>query len=253
MPEAEADPGLTGIDMGEQGGRVKDAFSYTDGMIDALESSLSPERMATYVTRAGGDRGKAVQLYTWNTAISSAFYGPLQGLEVALRNAMHRELSRRYGENWYENPSVGLDAGTEGRIASARSDLRRDGYPDDPPHMVAALSFGFWVALLGPGGRLRMGGKANYDMTVWRAGVYRAFGTARLNRKAAHAPLDFLRTFRNRIAHHEPVLNRHLAADYESILRVSGWISAETRIWIEHHSRVPHVLAQAPDDPTLMF
>lgn len=239
--------------MGDQCPVVKNAFSYTDTVIDALETSLSPERMATYVRRAGGNRGKAVQLYTWNTAVSAAFYGPLQGLEVALRNAMHRELARKYGEDWYDNPAAGLDAGTENRVAAARSDLSRDGYANDPPHVVAALSFGFWVALIGPGGRLRMGGKANYDMTVWRASVYRAFPHARLSRKAAHAPLDFLRTFRNRIAHHEPILDRHLAADYASLLQVVGWISPETKIWIEHHSRVPDLLAQSPSDASLMF
>lgn len=239
--------------MGDPGPVVKNAFSYTDAMIDALETSLSPERMAKYVTRAGRDRGKAVQLYTWNTAVSASFYGPLQGLEVALRNAMHEELSRKYGEDWYDNPAAGLDAGTEGRVAAARSDLLRDGYPDDPPHVVAALSFGFWVALLGPGGRLRTGGKANYDMTIWRASVYRAFPNVRLSRKVAHAPLDFLRTFRNRIAHHEPILDRHLAADYANLLKVVGWISAETKIWIEHHSRVLTVLAQSPSDPSLTF
>lgn len=253
MPMAEADPGLTENNMVDRGAVVKNAFSYSDAVIDALETSLSPERMATYVTHAAGDRQKAVRVYTWNTAVSAAFYGPLQGLEVALRNAMHRELSARYGTDWYDNPAAGLDLGTTTRVSAARADLRRDGYPDDPPHIVAALSFGFWVALLGPGGRLQGYGKANYDMTIWRAGVFRAFPCARLSRKAAHAPLDYLRTFRNRIAHHEPIFDRHLAADYASLLQVAGWISVETQDWIVHHSRVPRVLAQPLDDPGLLF
>lgn len=164
--------------MGERGAVVKNAFSYTDAVIDALETSLSPERMATYVRKADGDREKAVRLYTWNTAVSAAFYGPLQGLEIALRNAMHRELARKYGEDWYDNPAAGLDGRTLLRLSAARSDLQRDGYTDDPPHMVAVLSFGFWVALLGPGGRLPAGNKANYDMTIWRAGVFQAFPNA---------------------------------------------------------------------------
>jgi hypothetical protein len=41
--------------------------------------------------------------------------------------------------------------------------------------------------------------------------------------------LDYLRTFRNRIAHHEPIFGRHLAADYTSILEVAGWICPDTR------------------------
>ena len=214
---------------------------------------MSPERKATYIAKANGDREQAVRLYTWNIAVSAAFYGPLQGLEVALRNAMHRELAKRYRADWYDDPVVDLDIGALARVSAARADLRRDGYSDDPPHMVAALSFGFWVALLGPGGKRRAGGKASYEMTIWRAAVCRAFPNARINRKTAHAPLDYLRTFRNRIAHHEPIFERHLAADYASVLQVAGWINAETRDWIAHHSRVPALLAQRPDDPGLMF
>lgn len=232
---------------------VKGAFSYTDTLLDGLETSLSPERMTAYLSRTGGDRLGAVRLYTWNTAVSAAFYGPLQGLEVALRNAMHRELSAKYGANWYDNSACGLDAGTEARIAAARADLARDQYVDDPPHMVAALSFGFWVGLLGSGGRLSGYGKANYEMTLWRPALYRAFRHVKINRKNAHAPLDYLRTFRNRIAHHEPILDRHLAKDYTSILQVAGWISPPTQTWISHHSRVPALLAQSSDDPHLMF
>jgi len=40
--------------MGDPGAVVKNAFSYTDAIINALETSLSPERMATYVGHAGG-------------------------------------------------------------------------------------------------------------------------------------------------------------------------------------------------------
>jgi hypothetical protein len=35
--------------------------------------------MSSYTSVAGADRKKAVRLYTWNTAVSAAFYGPLQG------------------------------------------------------------------------------------------------------------------------------------------------------------------------------
>lgn len=75
---------------------VVKVFEFEDGVLEALETSLSPERMATYVNAAGGNREKALRLYTWNTAISAAFYGPLQGLEIALRNAAHHHLSVSY-------------------------------------------------------------------------------------------------------------------------------------------------------------
>jgi hypothetical protein len=37
--------------------------------------------------------GDSLALYVWNTALAAAFYGPLQSLEIALRNALHAELT----------------------------------------------------------------------------------------------------------------------------------------------------------------
>ena len=191
----------------------------------------------------------------WNTAISAAFYGPLQGLEVALRNAMHRELAGRYGPDWYDNPACQFDAGTLNRIASAKDNLRREGYTVDPPHVVAALPFGFWVTLLGRGGRSAVLGapRRSYEMTLWRPCLHRAFPHARASRAQVHQPLDYLRTFRNRIAHHEPVFTRHLEADYGSILTVAGGLCPENADWIAHHSRVVDLLRVPRDAAGVMF
>jgi len=231
------------------------AFTLDPTILGALEVSLSPERMATYIVAAGGDREKALRLYTWNTAVSAAFYGPLQGLEVAVRNAMHRQLSAVYGPDWYENPQCRLDAGAINRVAGVKTDLGRQGYPVDPPHVVAGLAFGFWVSLLGRGGSMAGVGttRANYEMTLWRPALHRAFPHIRKPRADVHRPLDYLRTFRNRIAHHEPIFSRHLEADYRSILEVAGWICPSTRDWIAHHSRTHVVLAQPRDDENLRF
>ncbi len=231
-------------------------FAFSDEILGALETSLSPERMGTYLAATNGNREKAVRLYTWNTAVSAAFYGPLQGLEVALRNGMHHELSAVYGADWYDNPAAQLDQGCLRRVAKAKSDLARDGYAEDPPHVVAALSFGFWVSMLGRGGLVQTHPrrKANYEMTLWRPALYRAFPHGpKLSRRAAHTPLNYLRTLRNRIAHHEPIFKRHLEQDYENIKEVAGWISPRKRDWIAHHSRLPELLAMSPDNEELRF
>lgn len=76
---------------------------------------------------------------------------------------------------------------------------------------------------------------------------------SRLSRKSVHTSLDYLRTFRDRTAHHKPIFDRHLKADYASLQHIAGWISPETQTWINHHSRVPELLAQSPGDPGLTF
>lgn len=229
--------------VSRQGGEVK-SFLSIGNVLEDLEASFSPERMGTYLRAVQGDREKALHLYTWNTAISAAFYGPLQGLEVALRNAMHRQFAGRYGAAWYNNPAAGLDTGCLVRIADAKTDVTRTGHTEEPPRVVAALSFGFWISLLGSGGRINpVGRKANYEMTLWRPALRGAFpNCTSLTRKQAHKPLDCLRKLRNRIAHHEPIFARDLANDHQHVLDVTGWISPGVRMWIEHHSRVPTLL-----------
>ena len=226
-----------------QGGEVK-PFSYEAGILNDLEASFSPERMSTYRTAVQGDRDKAFRLYTWNATISAAFYGPLQGLEVTLRNAMHRQLTQCYGPAWYDNLAAGLDNGCLDRVKRVKVGPNRP----DPPRVVAGLSFGVWVSLLGTGAR-SANRKADYETTLWRPALRGAFPHRKpLTRKQAHSPLDNLRMLRNRIAHHEPIFKRRLADDYQRILDVTGWISPGARTWIEHHSRVLTLLANSPKD-----
>jgi hypothetical protein len=55
-----------------------------------------------------------------------------------------------------------------------------------------------------------------------------------------------MRLFRNRIAHHEPIHYRHLAADYATILLILGWVSPDFAAWVDGRSRVPVLLAAKP-------
>jgi hypothetical protein len=83
-------------------------------------------------------------------------------------------------------------------------------------------------------------------MRLWRPILHHAFPQAKLPRKDVHHPLDQLRLLRNRIAHHEPILTRPLAEDYQSVLQILSWICPETATWVAHHSTVPTVLAARP-------
>src|SRR3984893_10477285 len=98
-------------------------FFYSPHVINALERALSPERLSTYLAAANGDHGAALRLYVWNTEISAAFYGPLQALEILVRNAFHRELAAVYGLAWYDNPRVPLTPFARARVADAKDAL----------------------------------------------------------------------------------------------------------------------------------
>ena len=117
---------------------------------------LSSERFGTYRGWATGDEALAVRLYTYNVQLSTALYGPLHMLEVALRNVVDRKLSAAIGPNWYDIPTaLSLDAGTcqyqQGCMVSARETLRRARKPGTHCEIIAQLDFGFWSSLFGKG------------------------------------------------------------------------------------------------------
>src|SRR5579863_1569321 len=100
-------------------------FPYSQRIINALEQALSAERLSTYLAAAGGDHTAALRLYVWNTQISAALYGPLQALEIIIRNAFHRELSIAYGPAWYDSARVPLTAAALARVVDAKGAIRR--------------------------------------------------------------------------------------------------------------------------------
>lgn len=190
----------------------------------------------------------------WNIEISSAFWGPISGVEIALRNALHRSLVEHFArDDWWNHPSVEADdveeaRDTERRLARqhARRYRNRDSVPPPPgpDDVVAALSFGFWSSILeSPKRRLE-------QYKYWHACLHRAVPNwhHRPNdasvRKAFRRRVELLRKFRNRIAHHEPIHERRLLDDHTALVAVAGFMHADLSLFIRDNSRVPEVLAR---------
>ena len=77
-------------------------FSHAD-----LELILSLDGFGRYLAWAGGDRERAIELYTLNTRISESLYIPLQSLELSLRNRIHVVMTEAFGgEGWFPSPAT---------------------------------------------------------------------------------------------------------------------------------------------------
>ncbi len=216
-------------------------FIYDASIINALENTISPDRLSSYVAATAGDTTLALELYAWNTEISAALYSPLQGLEIALRNVIQRELSALYGNDWYDNHHIPLTYFATHDIARAKQTLSKNGKAITPPNMVSELSFGFWVSLLSHGHQ------GAYHNKLWIPALHKGFPNLQhKKRKTVHNKLNYLRMLRNRIAHHEPIFKRHLMADYMSIIEVTGWMCDHTALWADHHNNFQGILASRP-------
>jgi hypothetical protein len=74
--------------------------------MSGLEDAVSLERLSRYFAWAGNDHTRALELYAINTAVSKAFYIPLQMMEMALRNRCHAIRSKQFGPYWFDLPGI---------------------------------------------------------------------------------------------------------------------------------------------------
>jgi hypothetical protein len=207
-----------------------------------FERIFTVARLRPYraVARRAGTHVEA--LYRWNLQVSEAFYPGLSCLEISLRNALHQRLQERYGRpDWWE--SAPLDKHDAAKVRQAVDDLARRKGTSAPcaDSIVAELSFGFWVSLLG----------RRYDRHFWVPALHKAFPGYHGNRETLRDNLQAMLMLRNRIMHHEPIHHRHLAADHAKIYRLLGYVEPEAAVWLCAFDRVPEMLAIRPegDDP----
>lgn len=214
-------------------------FTYDADTLQALQRTLSKERLSTYLEAKSGNLEKALRLYNWNADISGALYAPLQGLEIALRNAIHEALAAAYAPAWYDRIDAALEPYAKNDVQKAKEILIRRSAPVTPPNLLTELSFGFWVSLLG----------GRYHQSLWIPALHKAFPNLKGKKyKEIHHALNHLRKLRNRIAHHEPIFNRHLSADYESIIAAIDWVCPRTAVWVDNHNIFRAVLHRFNQD-----
>ncbi len=224
-------------------------FSYTPGAVSALEACLSIERLQPYVNAAKGDKERAVRLYERNTLLSEALYTPIQAVEIVIRNALHTQLLKQFGILWFRDlEAKGIAVKEQLRqLQEARQYLTEAGKSETAGRMVAELSFGFWVGICAK----------RYHDSLWISCLHRPFKTAGPKGKPLHRVdvfdrLDSIRTLRNRVAHHEPILNRSLENDFAKILETASWVSGGYAEWIEQMSCFRERFA-APLPPPLAY
>ena len=188
-----------------------------------LEDVLATERLDAF-RQDGADEITTFSRYLLNMALCESLYSPLQFAEIALRNAIHAQLTNRYGgENWYERiPSGDLLEWQSKQILNAKGRLRRNKKDITPGAMVAELHFGFWTGFFN---KLHARTGLGYALTA------KVFSAAP-KRERALSKMDSrwqdVRRLRNRVFHHERILHwKTLAQQHLELLELIQWISPE--------------------------
>lgn len=222
-------------------------------IVTKLDDFISQPRMAPYIAGCGGDQEKARRLYLWNMEISAAFWGAISSVEVAMRNALHREFAQHFGRTdwWHDRLAVPL----AGKAVTCETDLlsqyqrqsrtyRSQRPPPGPDDVVANLSFGFWSTMVAsPKSALEQD-------KYWHLFAHRSFPNwgyrpnDSTNRGHFTRRLESLRKFRNRVAHHEPIHTRQLDQDNRKLIDMARFVDIELAHFVNGHSRVATVLSR---------
>ncbi|MDE6409860.1 MAG: hypothetical protein K2K81_06420 [Muribaculaceae bacterium] len=204
---------------------------------DFFEKIFSSERMAKYFDKYPTDPARAMLHYKCNLELSESMYVSLSVLEVALRNAISRELRKMTGrDDWYAIfPTTPGLRPLNKYITLATHHISGRHETVTPSKIIAELTLGFWVSLL----------NSEYERVLWKD-LRKAFPYMPKNirqRKNVSAPLNRFRNFRNRIFHNEAICwnINHVRAIHTELIQILGWINKDLPLWIAQSDRFPEV------------
>ncbi|PZR72264.1 MAG: hypothetical protein DLM73_13665 [Chthoniobacterales bacterium] len=176
----------------------------------------------------------------WNTALSEALYTPLQGLEVAVRNAIHRAISDLFGgPDWILKPGSYLRSSEQRMMTDAIDYLGLRGKPLTAGSMISELKFGFWTSLF----------DAHYDKLWHRIikAVFPAMPKTIRTRGELSGRINSVRHLRNAVSHHHSIWHwRNLKERHEEIYLLLRWMEPEFADFILKQDRFPSVLSGGP-------
>lgn len=167
-----------------------------------------------------------------------AVFGLVHEFEVLIRNTIDRELGAGQpqaplGVTWLMDFET-LQPWAVKQVVGAVERLQRD-MPITRGRVVAGLSFGFWASLFG----------RRYE-ELWRTRLHRAFPDAVEGREGIARRMRELQAVRNRIAHHDSLLDQDVERVVEEMLMVAGWVDPQAAEWLRRVARVEEALARRP-------
>lgn len=213
-----------------------------------LEKLLSIDRIQVYLNLSNNNKIVAYRLYKLNSELSTVLYEILGHLEVLLRNAIVREWNEylKYSipehiPSWpVECTSIDIQARRflinltyhNRDIVTAREKFQRYIVKKGTPlrvitngDLISNLNFGFWYNCL-----------RDPFSTINQTKIYRIFPNAPVNPNLKKGiaqiriKVDQSYQLRNRIAHHEPIINSNtLLLDFHASMELIKFLEKDYR------------------------
>lgn len=211
-------------------------FPYDVPTIEAIKASLSKPRFATYLDKAGGNETYAIALYLYNSRLAKSFLFPLSIAEITLRNAVDQILVEKYGNDWNQDPDFRDNVLTPESLSSLDKAIYR-ARGTERGKVIAELTFDFWSNLF----------RVEYS-DLWRTKANIAFPSLARGegRQEIQALVRKINQLRNRVAHHEPILDVNAPEHHSRIIRLTKLRCKTTADWMKHHSTINLVIRSRP-------
>jgi CBS domain-containing protein len=212
-------------------------YSYDVATIASIRASLSEPRFATYLTKANGNETFAFSLYLHNAELAKSFLFPLSVAEVTLRNAVDGVLLQQFGTTWHQNANFRDNVLTPESLGALDKAVERARQPARGK-VIAELTFDFWSNLF-----------RNEYASLWRTKANIAFpglGHGE-GRQEIQSIVKEINRFRNRVAHHEPILDMNVPDLHSKIIKLVELRCPITAGWMRYHSTVSVVMRSRPN------
>ena len=164
------------------------------------ETAFSSARLNKYIVACNCNNNKALVLYRHNIKLCQKFYGVLNVFEIVLRNAIDKHYRVHFNDaNWIvtqlQDGGMLEKAPHRIEVLNTISTLVKQGkYTHD--RLVSSVTLGFWTYLFTKV-PFRIGGQNILQIFPHK--------TVGLGQKAIYKELMQIKSFRNKIAHHEAI------------------------------------------------
>ncbi|MCQ2128255.1 MAG: Abi family protein [Bacteroidaceae bacterium] len=205
-----------------------------------FEHILSYSRIQRYVDACNGDTRKAMTLYRLNLHLSQEMFTIVSCFEVALRNAIDKNMIINFGNEWLKDAQL-ADGIFDNKKCYKTKNIIRYAYNKAVKQksyshegLLSDMDFGVWKYMFAPNEYSAIG------RTLLKIFPNKPTSSATMqyNNKYVFNELDKINKMRNRIAHHEPICfeqgvpvisTYNVFQQYQRIQTLFSWMNIDAR------------------------
>lgn len=204
---------------------------------ELLSKHFLEERLHQYLIAAKQSRPCAIRLFIWNSKTSAAIWEVIGYVEVSIRTVVDKQLRKENAQgDWLINFNVFTSNDPIWKVvAIARTRVGKTSKMPTHSQILQQLPLGFFQTLL-----------SKRYLRVWPMLAGGFTGGTRSSQKELSAAMFKLRKFRNRVGHHDLLVDDDLVQEFNNILRIAELIDPDFRRWLTKVSDVSGAIDSRP-------